>query len=380
LSKQVPVLIAISVIASLIVGAAAASSGALDFIINPNVKPLINGTIINNDNKTYSILIQEGKFNVTTPPVPPVVNNTPPPVVNNTPPQPPTCSPTQFYNTTTKQCQDKPITDPNCPPTQFYNDTSKQCQNLPPVTPPPQPQPAPTTIKVIMLGDVADGSSGTSVFNAVKAQNADNIIILGDLGYASSLSWFKQTYGSLGNKLNCVLGNHEAANEDGSSSLESETKKYCANSYYIKKNSVLFLGFNTNGDLTGQATSAGKLLQSSSFMQGIKSVHIMSHKGCAVPPNSHHTVEVKSFCDAIKAKIPSTVKTYYDSAHNHVMSSSTDGVYKQSGAGGKSHYECGTDSQFNWCNNSSYGFLVYTIKPDGTTTWQFVDYNGRVLH
>ena len=368
MSKQVPILIALSVAVSLILGGAvAAQQGVFDSLLTQNVtnaqtvKPnyLINTTVLGTDNKTYNILITPTQGTVT-----------PPPVV-----EPPVCLPTQFYNTTSKLCQDKPITDPTCPPTQFYNDTSKQCQDLP-----QQPQPNSTTIKVIMLGDVADGSSGTSVFNAVKTQNADNVVVLGDLGYASSLSWFKQTYGSLGNKLNCVVGNHESANEDGTSSLESETKKYCSNTYYFKKNNVLFLGFNTNGDLTAQATSAGKLLQSSAFMQGIKSVHIMSHKGCAVPPNSHHTVEVKSFCDAIKAKIPSTVKAYYDSAHNHVMSSSTDGVYKQSGAGGKSHYECGTDSQFNWCNNSNYGFLVYTIKPDGTTTWQFVDYNGRVLH
>ena len=368
MSKQVPILIALSVAVSLILGGAvAAQQGVFDSLLTQNVtnaqtvKPnyLINTTVLGTDNKTYNILITPIQGTVT-----------PPPVI-----EPPVCLPTQFYNTTSKLCQDKPITDPTCPPTQFYNDTSKQCQDLP-----QQPQPNATTIKVIMLGDVADGSSGTSVFNAVKTQNADNVVVLGDLGYASSLSWFKQTYGSLGNKLNCVVGNHESANEDGTSSLESETKKYCSNTYYFKKNNVLFLGFNTNGDLTAQATSAGKLLQSSAFMQGIKSVHIMSHKGCAVPPNSHHTVEVKSFCDAIKAKIPSTVKAYYDSAHNHVMSSSTDGVYKQSGAGGKSHYECGTDSQFNWCNNSNYGFLVYTIKPDGTTTWQFVDYNGKVLH
>jgi len=247
---------------------------------------------------------------------------------------------------------------------------------------PPAPEPTNVTqdMKVIMVGDISDSTSGKSVFNQIKKQNATNVIILGDLGYKSNLDWFKSTYGTLGNKVNCVIGNHEADNEDGGSTIEKQAKQYCTDTYYIKKNNVLFLAFNTNGDLSAQATSAGKLLQSSSFMKGIKSVHIVSHKPCAVPPNSHHNVEVKSFCDAIKAKIPTTVKAYYDQAHNHVLSSSTDGTYKQSGAGGKSHYTCGTSTTFNWCNNSNYGFLMYNIKPDGTTTSQFIDYNGKVLH
>ena len=61
------------------------------------------------------------------------------------------------------------------------------------------------------------------------------------------------------------------------------------------------------------------------------------------------------------------------------MSQSKDGLYKQIGSGGRSHYTCGTNTDFPWCNNVNYGFLQYTIKPDGTTTWQWIDYNGRVL-
>ena len=116
-------------------------------------------------------------------------------------------------------------------------------------------------------------------------------------------------------------------------------------------------------------------------MNGIKSVHVLSHKPCAVPPNAHHAVEsdVKTFCNSLIPKIPSGVKVFFDQAHNHVLSSSADGMYKTSGAGGKSHYECGTSTAFPFCNNTKYGFLEYTIQPDGTTTSQFLDASGGII-
>ena len=276
-------------------------------------------------------------------------------------------------------------TEPEIPP---VNETQPPVVNetVPPVvtneTIPPAPAPTDQTktMKVVMVGDIESGSSGTAVFNQIKKQNATNIIILGDLGYDSNLNWFKSTYGTLGNKINCVIGNHDAA-EDGSSSIEKEAAQYCSEYYYIKKNHVLFLAFNTNGDLTKQAAAGSVLLSNKDFMNGITSVHIMSHKPCAVPPNAHHPVEakVKTFCDIIKSKIPGGVKPYYDQAHNHVLSSSTDGTYKTTGAGGKSHYTCGTSPDFNFCDNSHYGFLVYTIKSDGITTSQFIDSRGEIL-
>jgi len=248
----------------------------------------------------------------------------------------------------------------------------------------PVPTPQPTsnqTLKVIMTGDIENSPAGIAVFNQIKVQNPDNVIILGDLGYQSNLAWFKSTYGTLGNKINCVIGNHESSNEDGSASLQAEATAYCADSYYIKKNHVLFLGFNTNGNLNTQLGSAQQLVMNPDFMNGIKSVHIMSHKDCAAPPNSHHTVESKvlTFCNSLKAKIPTNVKVYFDQAHNHVMSASVDGTYKQIGAGGKSHYTCGVSAAFPFCDNVHFGFLEYIIKPDGTTTSSFMDYNGKVI-
>ncbi len=461
MTKVLPITLLIAITMSVTLTVAAASSGALNFLgIGPNDKniPLINGTIINYDNKTYGILVVPK--NGTIPP--PVVNNTPP--VNDTiPPVPVANKPPTVNVTTPVNCPvntdcvlTAQIDDPDGNITQaIWNIESEQqvdftssidyattpdtytatfkpavnetyvfsieaqdnngssvlksitvnpkvaplpshCEpdehlvdnicipNTPEPTPTPTPTPTPvpeptaTNMKVILVGDIEDSTAGNAVFNQIKVQNPTNVLVLGDLGYESNLAWFKSTYGTFGNKVNCVLGNHDAANEDGSSSIEKEALQYCANSYYIKKNHVLFLAFNTNGDLTKQATDAGKLLTNTDFMNGVKSVHIVSHKPCAVPPNAHHPVEIKTFCDAVKAKIPSTIKVYYDQAHNHIYSRSVDGTYKQIGTGGKSHYTCGISADFPICLNQYYGFGEYIIKPDGTTTFEFKDYNGVV--
>jgi hypothetical protein len=305
--------------------------------------------------------------------IPPVVNGTPPvvvpPVVNTTTPP--------IINNTVNNTEPNPL--PTCPTGQFWNNEIKQCQVII-VPPPPTPQPGENkTIKVIMTGDVGTNTNSQNVFNAIKAQKADNVVVLGDLGYASDLSWFKKTYGTLGNKLSCLIGNHEAANEDGAAVVQKEAELYCTNSYYFKKNHVLFLGFNTNGNLTNQGNAAANLLSNTAFMNGIKSVHIMSHKPCAVAPNAHHPVEIKAFCDFIKSKVPAGVKQYYDQAHNHVMSASADGTYKTIGAGGKSHYTCGVSAAFPFCDNGHFGYLQYTIQPDGTTTSFFYDYRGAIV-
>lgn len=240
-----------------------------------------------------------------------------------------------------------------------------------------QPEPTPTPVEqdknIIMVGDV----SGSTVYNAIKKENADWVVVLGD--WYGKQSWLESSYGSLGNKFACVVGNHEAANEDGSSSLEKAALKLCGNDYYVIINHVLFVGLNSNGDLKGQAAKLDKLI-TTDFLKDITSVHIMTHKPCKVPPNSHHGVEISTFCKDI-ASIFSKFqqKVFYNSGHNHVMSSSADGTYKQTGAGGKSHYTCGTNTEFTFCNNKNYGYLKYTIKEDGTTTWAFYDTNGEIV-
>lgn len=260
--------------------------------------------------------------------VPNVVNETKPPVVNDSNPVP-------------------PVNDSNpVPPTPVVNQTEK---------------------KIDMVGDL----SGTAVLNAIKKDNPDLVVALGDLGYQSTLSYFKTNWGTLAGKLVCIPGNHEAP-EDGSAALYKETLAYCGNPFFVKMNSVLFLGLDTNGDTNKQLADLKNIP-----LNGITSVHVMTHKSCAVPPNSHHPVETQAFCDGLKKAF--SVKTYFDSAHNHVMSASSDGLYKQSGGGGKSHYTCGTSTAFPFCDAKHYGFLQYIIKPNGETSWKFIDANGGIV-
>ena len=285
----------------------------------------------------------------------PVVNETKPPVVTPPPPVKPTCSTNQVYNATTNKCDPKP-------------------------TPPPVVIPA-KELKITVVGDVDDTASGKLVYEQIKKQNATYDFVLGDLGYASTLSWFKSTYGTLGDKMFCVLGNHESANEDGSSSIQKEALEFCGNSYWIREGPTLFLMLNTNDNQDTLITAYGKILSNSTIMNGVKNVHVNGHKGCATPPDSHHDAgEIQKLCDYIKSKVPTNVKLFYNSAHNHLYSESVGKIYKQIGTGGKSHYTCGTNADFPYCNNVNYGFLLYTIKADGTTTSQFIDYNGKVIH
>jgi hypothetical protein len=218
--------------------------------------------------------------------------------------------------------------------------------------------------------------------------------VLGDLGYDSSLSWFKSTYGTLKSKyfdptgkLRCLAGNHESANEDGSSSIESETKAFCGTAWRQTIRNTAVFGFNSNGnlDLTGpQYIGITKSLTNTTYMKNIKNVILASHKPCETNPNSHHPVEskVKGFCDAVKSKVPSTATVYMVAAgHNHVLAQKADGKAFISGAGGRSHYDCGTDSSWNYCNNTTYGYLNLKIdRTTGAITSHFYNSAGSQIH
>jgi len=400
----------------------AINSGILDQFLNQGGKPLINGTILNEDNKTYAIIIIPTNGTVTQPPI------TPPSEPANKPPV--IVVPSSISGDINEEVNIQAnVSDPDGNITNIIwnmeseQDVTFQAQNdhlqftpteagkyvfsieaqdnngsstlksvtanikglipepVPTPTPIPTPTPTPTPIpavdrKVIVVGDLESSTAGTAVFNSIKAKNPDVVIALGDLGYSSSLSWFKSTYGKL--NMVCVPGNHESANEDGSSALQAETLKYCSNPFYFKLNKILFIGINTNGNLDVQLGEAQAQVMNAKQMQGVKEVHLLTHKPCAVPPNAHHPVEtkVKTLCDSLKAKVPAGVKFVNDAAHNHVMSASKDGQYITSGAGGRSHYTCGTNTIFTFCDATHFGYLEYIIKPDGTSSYKFYDYKG----
>ena len=242
-------------------------------------------------------------------------------------------------------------------------------------TPPPQPL---KDIKAVVVGDVYDGTSGKAVYEQIKKQNADYVFVLGDI--YNKVDWFKASYGSLGDKMWCVIGNHDADNEDGSAEVEKVMLEFCVNSYWIKYGGNLFLLYNTNDNQNTLIDGTKKVFSNSTITNGVKNVFVLGHKGCQVPPNSHHPAgEIKALCDYLKSNI--SVKAYYITAHNHVYSENKDKTIIQTGAGGKSHYTCGTNVEFPYCNNSSYGFVLLNIKADGSAvTSSFIDYNGVVKH
>lgn len=339
LKKPVPlsILFLITITATVTLTVEAAKTGALNFFgVGPvDNEPIINGTIINYDNKTYGIVIVP-TGNATIPDIPPVNDTIPPvvvPPVNDT--QPPIVNDTQ-------------------PP--VVNETGE-------------------TINVIMVGDIY-GSTGKQVAQAIKDRDPEFVPILGDLGYDDDGQYLQEVYGPLGNKIGCVIGNHDEG--------VSEIEQYCQNDWYTIMNTVLFIGLNTDGNVNTQRDLAVALLKDSEFMENITSVHIMSHFPWKAPPNSHHPEDEDSQAKAASAAIqsiinavPTGVKIFSDNGHNHGLAEgNVNGVVvHQSGGGGRSLYDCDTNAAFPYCDNV-YGFLEYVIEPDGDTTWAFYNQNG----
>ncbi len=230
---------------------------------------------------------------------------------------------------------------------------------------------------VVIVGDV----SGTAVRDGIKKVDPDLVIVVGDLGYQSTLSWFKSNYYNAFDHVRCIIGNHDAT-EDGSSSLLKEAKALCGESWYQKVgNSTLFIGLNTNGNLDTQLGATQDLLMNTAFMKNITNVHFVSHKPiCSTPPNSHHPLELeKTFCNNLIQYTPTGVKIYFDNGHNHVYAETKDGLTHTTGAGGKSHYSCGTNTVWIYCNNKDYGFLAYTIDDNGATISHFYGTTGKII-
>jgi len=246
-----------------------------------------------------------------------------------------------------------------------YN-TTKAVPLPPPPSPPPTPTPTPVpnptgpTTKVCLVGDLK-GSTIPS-----KMKDCALKIGLGDLGYGSDLSYFKGLHFD-----RCVAGNHDTK-EDGSSSLESETLAYCGDhwSQKIANGTTLLIGINTNGDSTSQKNFVQSAI--SQNLQ-VKTIVIMSHKGGHVPPNSHHPAEAANLYAQLESIIPANVHLYEVYGHNHVSSSAPSKNWYQAGSGGKSFYECGTDSVWTYCDNKHLGYLQATIdNTNGNVKMDFI--------
>jgi len=247
-----------------------------------------------------------------------------------------------------------------------YNKTGGSVSPSPPPVPPPTP--TPTGFKLCMAGDFTD----SKVFDAMKKNGCNYRIALGDMGYGTSLSLVKSIAPD-----RCVIGNHDAP-EDGSSAIYKEALALCGNSWWQKiNNSTLLLGFNTNGELTPQLTAAKSIVSTN---PNLKNIIAISHKNGHVFPNAHHPAEATELYSSLEKMIPNGVKMFEVSGHNHNLAAAANGLWFISGAGGKSHYQCGVSAEWPYCNNSDNGYLQFTIDNQGQITPNFLDTSNKVIH
>jgi hypothetical protein len=141
------------------------------------------------------------------------------------------------------------------------------------------------------------------------------------------------------------------------------------------------LGFNTNTDLNKQLNAAGKLLNDSQFMSGVKNVIAVSHKGGHVFPSAHHPAEAKTFYADFEKAIPSGVKLLEISGHNHNSAAAPTKGWYIAGNGGKSFYACGNDKDWTYCNNKTISYLQATIPDDSSNNIaiHFIDMTGKTI-
>ena len=145
----------------------------------------------------------------------------------------------------------------------------------------------------------------------------------------------------------------------------------------FRSNTTLILGFNTNSNVDTQVAAAKPII---SAHPAVKNIIAISHKNGHVFPNAHHPAEAADLYSQLEKMIPNGVKFYEVNGHNHNLAESSNGLWFISGAGGKSHYSCGTSAEWPYCNNSDNGYLQFTIDNQGQITPNFIDTSGKVLH
>ena len=123
---------------------------------------------------------------------------------------------------------------------------------------------------------------------------------------------------------------------------------------------------NTNGDENGQINFVKSLP-----LTKYKNVIVVSHKNGHTFPNAHHPAEAADLYNQLEKLVPNL---YEITGHNHNEAAAANGHWFISGAGGKSHYTCGTNAEWPTCDNTHYGYLELTISnKDGTTAAKFIN-------
>jgi len=240
--------------------------------------------------------------------------------------------------------------------------------------------------KITVIDTVGDIDCSNNLPDQVKKDNATLFIILGDLCYKNDLTTFTNTYSDLKNtkELACLIGNHDSQ-EDGNLVILDQARKFCGDHWYrkIANDTTLLIGLDTNGDTNLQTKWGQSLVTNETLMKGIKNVLLMTHKPAHTPPQSHHPAEVSTIkmISGVESSIPKSIKFYEIAGHNHFMAESRDARWFISGAGGRSHYEGTTDSEWPFLNKIDYGYLQIKINnTDGNILTHFYGLDGRLIH
>jgi|SRR5688572_12415273 len=307
----------------------------------------------------------------------------PTPIQNQTPPVvPPTPDPIVCGNGThlnNGTCVADPVIPPDCGIGELYNTTSQVCEK-PPVI--PQPQPVDNKTRIISaVGDV----DCDELVDPIKKSSPTLILLLGDLCYDKDGKAFIAAWGPLGNLIKCTPGNHDSEENDAGPQVIKDILAYCKDNQYVKHGKTIIFLVNTNGDLKTQQTNVVKLLSNQTFMQPFKNVVLATHKPCENLPDAHHPVESKVavFCKAFNDAVPTGLQEVYLSGHDHIMAfgqNAEGDIFLISGAGGRSHYECGqVTGIWQMCNDKNFGWVELKITPEGTITHNFYNIRGEVV-
>jgi hypothetical protein len=273
-----------------------------------------------------------------------------------------------FWNTT-KTVTPPPPPPPNCTPDQHLE--NGKC-----VPNPPPPKPGNYTV-VDFVGDI----SGMAVRDQIAKQNPLAVFALGDLDYQSSIATFKtQWYDYFTQKgvlVKCMIGNHDSDEEEKGQKIVAEAIALCGDSWWLKVGHVLFLGYNTNGNIQNQIDGTQKILANSTITAGVNHIVAMSHKNGHVPDNAKHPVEAAQLYTALETMM---THLYEVNAHNHFLAKNTNGFWYIAGGGGRSHYSCSTGNGWSMCNNTDFGFLEFKLNnADGAITATFYGTDGNKL-
>jgi predicted phosphodiesterase len=240
---------------------------------------------------------------------------------------------------------------------------------------------------ITVIDTVGDIDCSNNLPDQVEKDNPTLFIAIGDLCYKKDLTNFKNTYADLKNenKLACLIGNHDSE-EDGNLINLNQTEEYCGDHWYrkIANDTTLLIGLNTNGDTISQTKWGQSLVTNATLMKGINNVFLLAHKPAHTPPQSHHPAENSTIrmISNIEGSISKSIHIYEIAGHNHFMAESSDGRWFITGAGGRSHYEGSTSSEWPFVNKIDYGYLQIRINnTDGKVlSTQFYGLDGRLIH